>query len=159
MSDRICLMNEARVEQVAAPADLYFSPKTVFAAGFLGESNTLEGSIESIDGANVRVRHAGMLLEGRLMDAARVGAPCRLMVRPEAVSVSLAPVQGDGLNVLGARVTSHVIGGAIARTVLRTGAGVEIVSTRLTARSATRPQGDAHVSFSSADCLVFGESR
>jgi putative spermidine/putrescine transport system ATP-binding protein len=40
MSDRICLMNEARIEQVASPAELYFSPRTVFAAGFVGESNS-----------------------------------------------------------------------------------------------------------------------
>ena len=157
MSDRICLMNEARIEQVAAPAELYFSPRSVFAAGFLGESNTLEGVIESVEGETALVRHADTVLRGRLMNDACVGARCRLMVRPEALTVSDGPWVALG-NVIDAQVTSHVIGGALARTVMRARTGIEIVATRLTARSGARPQGDVRVSFAEEDGLVFGEA-
>jgi putative spermidine/putrescine transport system ATP-binding protein len=47
LSDRICLMNQARVEQVGTPADLYDRPATRFAAGFIGHSNLLEGAIDT----------------------------------------------------------------------------------------------------------------
>ena len=36
MSDRICLMNQARIEQIGTPSDLYDRPATCFAAGFIG---------------------------------------------------------------------------------------------------------------------------
>ncbi len=42
MSDRICLLNEGRIEQIGKPVDIYTDPKTVFAAGFIGNYNVLE---------------------------------------------------------------------------------------------------------------------
>ena len=45
MSDRICLMNEGRIEQIGSPADLYFQPNSIFAADFLGESNLFAGKV------------------------------------------------------------------------------------------------------------------
>jgi putative spermidine/putrescine transport system ATP-binding protein len=43
MSDRIAVFNEGRIEQVAAPAQLYESPASSFVAGFVGTSNLLTG--------------------------------------------------------------------------------------------------------------------
>ena len=39
MSDRICLMRDGHIEQIGTPDELYFQPRTRFAAEFLGESN------------------------------------------------------------------------------------------------------------------------
>src|SRR5262245_6447283 len=39
LSDRICLMNEGRIEQVGSPQDIYECPATLFAADFIGISN------------------------------------------------------------------------------------------------------------------------
>jgi putative spermidine/putrescine transport system ATP-binding protein len=50
LSDRICLMNQARIEQVGTPADLYDRPATRFAAGFIGHSNLLEGALDDTRG-------------------------------------------------------------------------------------------------------------
>jgi ABC-type Fe3+/spermidine/putrescine transport system ATPase subunit len=41
MSDRIAIMSQGRIEQVGNPDELYRSPKNVFVATFLGESNLL----------------------------------------------------------------------------------------------------------------------
>jgi putative spermidine/putrescine transport system ATP-binding protein len=41
MSDRIVIMQNGRIEQVGTPAELYQTPKTAFAASFLGKSNFL----------------------------------------------------------------------------------------------------------------------
>ena len=43
MSDRIAVFNEGRVEQVAAPAELYEAPASSFVAGFVGTSNLIAG--------------------------------------------------------------------------------------------------------------------
>jgi putative spermidine/putrescine transport system ATP-binding protein len=43
MSDRIAVFNDGRVEQVAAPAQLYEAPASSFVAGFVGTSNLITG--------------------------------------------------------------------------------------------------------------------
>ncbi len=43
MSDRIAVFNAGRIEQVAAPAQVYERPATEFVAGFVGTSNLLRG--------------------------------------------------------------------------------------------------------------------
>ncbi len=42
MSDRIAVMERGRLQQVGSPRELYQRPRSVFVAGFLGESNLLE---------------------------------------------------------------------------------------------------------------------
>ena len=41
MSDRIAVMSEGRVEQLAEPRELYERPRTPFVADFIGTSNLL----------------------------------------------------------------------------------------------------------------------
>jgi len=48
MSDRIIVMNEGTVEQSGTPQDVYNSPRTVFTAKFLGESNILPAASSGI---------------------------------------------------------------------------------------------------------------
>jgi spermidine/putrescine transport system ATP-binding protein len=55
MSDRIAVMNRGRFEQVGAPQDVYELPGTHFVASFLGASNLLAGTVESVDGADAKV--------------------------------------------------------------------------------------------------------
>src|ERR1700720_2867371 len=50
MSDRICLMNAGAIEQLGTPQDLYFRPRSVFVADFLGESNLLSATVRGVDG-------------------------------------------------------------------------------------------------------------
>jgi putative spermidine/putrescine transport system ATP-binding protein len=86
LSDRICLMNQARIEQVGTPADLYDRPATRFAAGFIGHSNLLEGELDAERGA------AGepilLAAGGRIpLPLGASGAPATrhtLLLRPEA---------------------------------------------------------------------------
>jgi spermidine/putrescine transport system ATP-binding protein len=42
MSDRLAVMNEGKVEQLATPAEVYDKPATSFVAGFIGKTNLLE---------------------------------------------------------------------------------------------------------------------
>ena len=66
MSDRICLMNNSRIEQIGSPAELYFSPRSVFAADFIGESNLLDGQVAAVDGSEVTlISTAGVLLKAK----------------------------------------------------------------------------------------------
>ena len=48
MSDRIAVMHRGRIEQVGAPEDLYDRPATSFVADFIGTTNLLSGTVESV---------------------------------------------------------------------------------------------------------------
>jgi len=45
MSDRVAVFNHGRIEQMAAPSELYEKPETAFVAGFVGISNLIDGAL------------------------------------------------------------------------------------------------------------------
>src|SRR3712207_1301967 len=59
MSDRIAVMNEGRVQQVADPSTLYELPTNRFVADFIGQTNVLSGRVESVAGDRVTLRTSG----------------------------------------------------------------------------------------------------
>ncbi len=87
MSDRVALMNRGRIAQLGSAEDLYERPAARFVAEFIGESNLLEGRLESAHGGGaVFVHDGGVRL--RLPSgpqAPRPGEPYTLMVRPEKI--------------------------------------------------------------------------
>jgi spermidine/putrescine transport system ATP-binding protein len=113
MADRIAIMNDGRIEQLGAPAELYERPATAFVAGFVGISNLLKGLVEEPDavrldtGALVRAQ-----VDGR---KGRVAAG----VRPE--KITLAP--GGGENTLEGRVAETAYIGVATQVVVETEAG------------------------------------
>lgn len=56
MSDRICVMNQGRIEQVDTPENLYKFPENKFVAKFIGEINLLRGTIIKNDGEYSKVQ-------------------------------------------------------------------------------------------------------
>jgi putative spermidine/putrescine transport system ATP-binding protein len=78
LSDRVVVMRDGRIEQVATPQDLYHRPANRFVAGFVGEANLLPCHCR--DGA---VRF-GETLVPALAAAGRDG-DCWTMVRPDRV--------------------------------------------------------------------------
>jgi spermidine/putrescine transport system ATP-binding protein len=86
MSDRIAVMDRARVVQVGAPAEIYERPRTAFVARFIGESNLFEGVVEGMRDGTWEVRGADGAF--RVPADARAaplapGAAVRVAVRPE----------------------------------------------------------------------------
>ena len=47
MSDRVAVLSNGRIEQIGAPRHIYAAPDYAFRRDFIGESNTLEGVIDS----------------------------------------------------------------------------------------------------------------
>jgi putative spermidine/putrescine transport system ATP-binding protein len=84
MADRIVVMRDGRVEQIAAPDVLYREPATTFVAGFIGTMNLIEGAV-----ANGTFRSAGFTNPLPVADG-----PAVFAVRPEALGI--APALGSG---------------------------------------------------------------
>jgi len=82
MADRVVLMRGGKVEQDGAPADLYTTPATSFAARFIGTPPmNLMALANSPDGAVVRGTRGPALFRGR-------GAGLIVGIRPEALHLT-----------------------------------------------------------------------
>lgn len=147
MSDRICLMNQGRIEQIGTPQEMYLNPRTVFAANFLGESNFFRGTVEAVDAGRVSVRigeldGAPNSISGISEEAVSVGAKVACMVRPESLHV--ATKQGSIGNSLRATVESVMLIGALTRMRCRVGEqSISLVS--LTNANARMPEMSAEI--------------
>ena len=79
IADRIAVLNQGRVDQIAVPYEIYSDPATEFVATFLGAANLIEGKIEGQDFVSDGIRLQLQTFE--LKD----GAPVKLVFRPEDV--------------------------------------------------------------------------
>lgn len=98
MADRIAVMNHGKLEQVGTPAELYERPANPFVAGFLGETNLLDGTLTDVRGDCWTVAlDGGTIVQAIPSQAARhgrsPGTPVRVAVRPERVRLD-APGNG-----------------------------------------------------------------
>lgn len=86
VSDRIILMKKGKIVEIGTPLSIYRTPKTIFAANFIGETNLIECVVTAKsrtgktmvmlrDGTRVRVARSEF----------RVGDPVVISVRPEHV--------------------------------------------------------------------------
>lgn len=91
MSDRIAVMRQGRVEQVGSPTEIYERPKTTFVADFIGDTNLLEGRIESIDRTNLQIRTSSNLkiVVQTPEPWNNSGTQVAVSVRPERIQLSL----------------------------------------------------------------------
>jgi spermidine/putrescine transport system ATP-binding protein len=92
MSDQVAVMNHGRFEQLGTPQQLYYQPATAFVAGFVGNNNRFEGTIESRNGEQVLLRTAsGMGLWSQRVGTLDVGQSASLFIRPEAIEIGRSP--------------------------------------------------------------------
>jgi len=89
MSDRIAVMNQGRIEQLAPPEELYERPRTRFVADFLAVKNLLEVEVVSVAGGRASLRTPGGAVIAAADDGGYVsGARVWIGVRPESIAVS-----------------------------------------------------------------------
>ncbi|WP_206955908.1 ABC transporter ATP-binding protein [Trinickia acidisoli] len=126
MSDRICLMNAGAIAQLGTPADLYFRPKSLFVADFLGESNLLDATVTGRDGDQVRVSVRGADTgQAMVYDSAiKVGSAVKLLLRPQNLSVRDDGRNGgnDGVGVNGTiptQLSDIVVTGGMTKLYLQ----------------------------------------
>ncbi|RYB01474.1 ABC transporter ATP-binding protein [Lichenibacterium ramalinae] len=117
MSDRICLMNHAAVEQVGTPQDIYARPRTAFAADFIGLSNIFRGRVtRASDGSAMLDTPQGLLCMDGLEGPA--SGTAALVVRPEQIAIG-----GDGQNSVAGTVAEMIYAGSETRMIVALRAG------------------------------------
>jgi multiple sugar transport system ATP-binding protein len=85
LADRIAVMRGGVIEQIGTPNELYERPANLFVAGFIGspQMNFLEGNVVESGGGKALELPGGERLPMPRADAARVGEPMTVGVRPE----------------------------------------------------------------------------
>ena len=80
MADRIVVMRDGKMEQVAPPDELYRQPQTPFVAGFIGTMNLIEGQVSGGQFSRAGFTHPLPIADG----------PAVFAVRPEALAITPA---------------------------------------------------------------------
>ena len=117
MSDRVVVMNQAKIEQAASPADVFHNPASEFVMDFLGNVNVFRGRIEG-----------GQALLGD-MTVAVPGAkgnttgPANVYVRPHELEIERTQVSNASLKAHVARINPA---GSSAKIALTCADGSEV---------------------------------
>jgi putative spermidine/putrescine transport system ATP-binding protein len=158
MSDRICLMSNGRIEQIGTPQELYFRPRTMFVAQFLGESNILEGSVTEHGEPTLLAAGESLRVRAASVDRALAGGAVKIVIRPESLRL-LAPGEAAE-NIATGRLKETVFVGGVSRHFVALPGGIVLSAKELTGgRPAPAPGDEVRLGWSAAQTLVLPAER
>ncbi len=91
MADRVVVLHRGKVQQVAAPAELYNSPANPFVASFIGEMNVMRGVVVVANGTVAEARVGGLLLRIVSDQALDEGDRATVCLRAERIGLHSRP--------------------------------------------------------------------
>ena len=162
LADRIAVMNAGQIEQLGAPAEIYFTPRTPFVARFVGKNNTLPATVVETRGEEVLVETPIGLLAARLRDPeqSRPGTTWLYVLRADTVSLQpaeAAATRETRCSVLGV-VRGVELSGVIATYAVDIDGGHTLVAEQY--HPDLRPVAQAGdlvvLTWSAADVLLLG---
>ena len=117
MSDRIAVFDDGIIQQLSTPDDLYERPQNSFVAHFIGENNTLHGTVTEVRNGECRVAiDGGGEVSALAVNIDGMNTRTTLSLRPERAEID--PPSVDGLNTLEGRVEELIYLGDHIRTRL-----------------------------------------
>jgi len=128
MSDRIAVMRDGVVEQIAEPRELYERPATPFVAGFIGVSNLIHVRADRREGGTVVMDLGGG--ERIVANDSTGAAELEVTVRPEKIKLAAEGAAGTGSSVSG-NVTEVVYLGSMTQLMVELRTGEHLVVHRL----------------------------
>lgn len=154
MSDRVAVFNDGRIQQIAPPDELYESPQNSFVAQFIGENNTLAGTVREIRGGVALVElDDGGVIDAKPVNVSRPGERTTISIRPERVEVDTARL-GENAHTLKAEVAEFIYMGDVFRTRLKVaGRDDFIIKTRNSAdQKRLKPGSQIEIGWLPEDC-------
>lgn len=143
MSDRIAVMRQGRIEQIAPPDEVFDHPATAYVADFVGASNfwtatARDGQVPLPDGSSA---------------ATRLSGPVRVMSRPHNIRV-----EAGGPGPWAGRITLRRPLGPLVEYAVRTGDGPDIKVSALRQEQAGTLADGAEVTLALRDpslCAIY----
>ena len=116
MSDRVAVFNDGRIQQLATPDQLYEEPENSFVAQFIGENNTLNGTISDLksDIATVKL-DSGDIIDCKPVNVSTIGERTQVSIRPERVELNKKRLP-PGSHTLTAEVLEFIYMGCLLYT-------------------------------------------
>ena len=116
MSDRIAVMSSGELQQLGEAREIYESPRNMFVADFIGETNLLEVSVDAIkEGRAVCHLGGGHELTCNEVPGVDVGAKVHMSVRPERLFISDQKTESESLK---GEVKENVFAGTDITTIV-----------------------------------------
>ena len=128
MADRVGVMRQGRLEQIAAPDELYTNPATAFVAELVGVMNRIPGELPP--GGQVTALGRTVPVRGHRPDEAEVD----VLVRPEGLAMEVVE-NGNGI------VTTRTFLGSVTRVGVQLSGDVAVQVDRPSAESAALAPG------------------
>jgi spermidine/putrescine ABC transporter ATP-binding subunit len=128
MSDRIAVMNDGLIEQLASPREIYEHPASRFVAGFIGTSNLLTGTAARVGDSAAVIEVSPderVIVPVRDLVVAQ-GDALEVTVRPEKIELSIQPPPAGSCALRG-KVSEVVYLGTSTNFTIATTTGAEIV--------------------------------
>jgi spermidine/putrescine transport system ATP-binding protein len=154
MSDRIAVMNEGRVQQVADPPTLYELPRNRFVSDFIGQTNVFSGTVESVSGKRITLSTPSGKVEATAREVeVEVGAEAHAAVRPEKVRFG-----SEGDNTSNVRVREIVYLGVSTQYITELPDGEKLVLYQQNSREDANPEigEEVPVAWDARNCLILG---
>src|SRR5262249_28048048 len=155
-SDRIAIFSAGAIQQVATAAVLYEQPQNLFVATFIGENNTLEGTLLEVRDEHCLVEIAdGKHVRGLAIDVGARGQRAALSVRLSGAGVCPLPV--SKANIFTARVEERIyLGDHLRMRISLLGNSQFIVKVPTSSEHAALSTGDSlTIGWDWRDCRVF----
>jgi iron(III) transport system ATP-binding protein len=159
MADRIAIMNNGIIEQIGTPREIYSNPKNSFVAGFIGETNFVDGEIEEIINNDIVVRTPSgdrfkAFLKNRKL---KKGQNVRCSIRPEVIRISDSPEkEGVDNQFFKSEILSLIYYGVIEHYQLRSFGDVELKVSIFKPEIRNRQEGDTvYLSFNPENVNIF----
>jgi putative spermidine/putrescine transport system ATP-binding protein len=155
MADRVGVMRDGRLEQVADPSELYSRPATAFVAEFVGTMNRLPGELAGPGTVTVLGVSCGVIGHGGNggagsppIEDSPTSGPVDVLVRPEGLTVAAAE-GGNGI------VSGRTFLGATTRVAVLLSGDTEVrVDVSSAAASAMPPGTSVQVGLPPTPVLV-----
>jgi spermidine/putrescine transport system ATP-binding protein len=164
MSDRIAVMDQAKIAQLGTPAEIYENPRTAFVAKFIGESNFFTGTVLGSSGGQLEVKRP----EGgsfKVPDTPRSsqGHEVRIAVRPEWMDVVAPAHVPPGENAVPGTVRDVIYLGETMHVIVTLADGSDVTVAMRNEGQLIKPlhwkKGDAvAVAWMPEDCQVLEEN-
>ena len=134
VADRISVMDQGRIVQVATPAEIYEAPNSRYVADFIGSVNIFEGPVETADGSSVRIAAKdGLEIETESALTATRGQTVWFAVRPEKVRVDHAPPSERAVNAVQGEILDIAYFGDMTSYNVRLDSGALVRASRMNA--------------------------
>jgi spermidine/putrescine transport system ATP-binding protein len=162
MSDRIAVMDNARIAQLGSPADIYENPRTPFVAKFIGESNFFDGIAAQRLGDTWEVAGGNATFHVPAQPGVQAGVKVRIAVRPEWMDVCLPKAIPTGENATIGTVRDVIYLGEMMHVIVTLADGTDCTVALRNEGQLIKPlpwkRGDrAAVSWLPEDCQVLEE--